>query len=51
MKKVLLSGCHGQMGHVLQRLIADNPTFEIVAGIDRTAKKMTISRSILQSMT
>ena len=39
MKKVLLSGCHGQMGHVLQRLIADNPTFEIVAGIDRTAKK------------
>lgn len=39
MKKVLLSGCHGQMGHVLQKLIADNPAFEIVAGIDRTAKK------------
>ena len=39
MKKVLLSGCHGQMGHVLQKLITDNSAFEIVAGIDRTAKK------------
>lgn len=39
MKKAILSGCHGRMGQVLQKLIDQHLDFEIVAGIDHTPQK------------
>lgn len=39
MKKILLSGCNGRMGQVLQRKIADSNTGMVVAGIDHKQKK------------
>lgn len=35
MKKVLLIGCNGQMGRVVQAAIQQHPQLELVAGIDR----------------
>lgn len=35
MKKVLLIGCNGQMGRVVQKAIQQHPKLELVAGIDR----------------
>lgn len=35
MKRIILSGCNGRMGHVLQQLIQKNPDLTVVAGIDR----------------
>ncbi|KAF1305852.1 4-hydroxy-tetrahydrodipicolinate reductase [Candidatus Enterococcus willemsii] len=35
MKRIILSGCNGRMGHVLQKLIQKNPDLTVVAGIDR----------------
>ena len=34
MKKIILSGCNGRMGQVLQRSIKANPELTVVAGID-----------------
>lgn len=34
MTKIILNGCNGRMGQVITRLAADEPDFEIVAGID-----------------
>ena len=39
MKKILLSGCNGRMGQVLQRKIAESNTGMVVAGIDPKQKK------------
>lgn len=36
MKRILLSGCNGKMGRVLQEMIAKDSSLEIVAGIDRS---------------
>jgi len=38
MKKILLSGCNGQMGQVLQKKINDSTELKVVAGIDRKQK-------------
>lgn len=34
MIKIILNGCNGKMGRVITRLAADNPEYDIVAGID-----------------
>lgn len=34
MTKIILNGCNGKMGQVISRLVADDETTEIVAGID-----------------
>ena len=34
MKKVLVSGCNGQMGQIVCRLIAKDPELQVVCGID-----------------
>lgn len=39
MKKVLLIGCNGQMGQVVQQAIMANPAVQLVAGFDRLAKE------------
>lgn len=39
MKNVLLSGCHGKMGQVLQKLITAHPDLQVVAGLDHTLDK------------
>jgi dihydrodipicolinate reductase len=36
MKRIILSGCNGRMGQVLQKLIKANPELTVVAGIDHT---------------
>jgi len=34
MTRILLSGCNGKMGQVITRLVDENPSIEIVAGVD-----------------
>ncbi len=34
MKRIILSGCNGRMGQVLQKLISENSELTVVAGID-----------------
>lgn len=41
MKKVLLIGCNGQMGLVVQNAIKQHPELELVAGIDRNPGEKT----------
>lgn len=41
MKKVLLIGCNGQMGIVVQNAIQQHPKLELVAGIDRNPGEKT----------
>lgn len=36
MVRAILSGCSGQMGHVITSMCADDPEISVVAGIDRT---------------
>ena len=36
MIKVIINGCNGKMGRVLQEIIAAEPEMEIAAGIDKT---------------
>ena len=36
MLRIILTGCNGQMGQVLTRMIAEAPEMEVVAGIDLT---------------
>lgn len=35
MLKIILHGCNGKMGKVLQQMIKEDPGFEIIAGIDK----------------
>lgn len=41
MKKVLVSGCNGQMGQILCRLINGSPDMEVIAGVDVDAYQTT----------
>ncbi len=41
MKKIIISGCNGRMGRVVTDICKSNPSFEIVAGFDRTAEKLS----------
>ncbi|MHC5268284.1 4-hydroxy-tetrahydrodipicolinate reductase [Enterococcus sp. LJL98] len=41
MKKVLLIGCNGQMGLVVQQAILQHPKVELIAGIDRNPGEQT----------
>lgn len=34
MTKIILSGCNGKMGQVISRIVSEDDSFEIVAGID-----------------
>ena len=39
MVKILLSGCSGKMGNVIQNVISEFPSLKIVAGIDKFPKE------------
>ena len=39
MVKILLSGCCGKMGNVIQSIMSEFPSLEIVAGIDKFPKE------------
>ena len=46
MKKVLLIGCNGQMGRVVQAAIQQHSQLELVAGIDRHPGETALFQSI-----
>ena len=42
MVKILLSGCSGKMGNVIQNVISEFPSLKIVAGIDKFPKNLSL---------
>lgn len=41
MKKVLVSGCNGQMGEILCRMLSESPDMEVIAGVDVNTTTIT----------